>query len=564
MAFFGKPLRQITLFSASILALGSLYSSGVTTVKNKENSQENQVFQFMTHDSVDAPGENTPGKADSFVKVAAKKREATAYLWIPEQCNKVRGLLVMGQNIPEELLACHPSIRKVCSENDLGIVYCLPSYLVAETDPKWTVDALQRHLDHLAEVSGYDEVKHVPWIPLGESMHKIMVRKLLEGAPNRCIAGVFLNETETGYTNRLTPVLMSVGASHEWNQEKGDLREIWRDPSYFTPFFDLMKKSPDWPVSLLVDPMGGHFDAREQVVHILAEYIDAAAKARLPEQAGEPLKPVNLKSGFQAGIPIMGYQAVSPLPFSSTNEGTSPHLNWYFNKDLARDAIALASVDWNAKTQIPDFLDPQGNFVSMVKSGIPRPVPVETEEDGVTFTLKGALLPALPEGFVGAGEPLASTPGEPIVEWLSGPIVPLGHGKFRVSEDRTGANGGWVTIRKEAAAGVRGAMEPGGLGIPDNRHGKPQTISFDPIDDVPAGTKEKPLHAVSDSGMKVRFFVNAGPAVLHGDKLLFTPIPPLTRYPVSVTVTAWQRGRSTEPQIQEAKSVTQTFRITAP
>ena len=66
------------------------------------------------------------------------------------------------------------------------------------------------------------------------------------------------------------------------------------------------------------------------------------------------------------------------------------------------------------------------------------------------------------------------------------------------------------------------------------------------------------------TGAPVRFFVVVGPAVVQGDKLVLTKIPPRTKFPVSVTVAAWQWGRGTEPKVRTAEIVKQTFKILAP
>jgi hypothetical protein len=46
-----------------------------------------------------------------------------AYLWIPDHCKKLRGLLVLSPNVPEQKLAGDPGIRAACEANDLGIVF---------------------------------------------------------------------------------------------------------------------------------------------------------------------------------------------------------------------------------------------------------------------------------------------------------------------------------------------------------------------------------------------------------------------------------------------------------
>ena len=61
----------------------------------------------------------------------------------------------------------------------------------------------------------------------------------------------------------------------------------------------------------------------------------------------------------------------------------------------------------------------------------------------------------------------------------------------------------------------------------------------------------------------VCYYVKEGPAEIKGDKLVLTKIPPRAKFPVKVTVVAWQYGRSGEPQVQTAEAVEQSFYIAA-
>jgi hypothetical protein len=72
------------------------------------------------------------------------------------------------------------------------------------------------------------------------------------------------------------------------------------------------------------------------------------------------------------------------------------------------------------------------------------------------------------------------------------------------------------------------------------------------------------LSATADSGLPVSFFVVAGPAIITDGKLTLTPIPPRTKFPVTITVAAWQWSRRTEPSVKMAEIVQQSFKITAP
>ena len=91
--------------------------------------------------------------------------------------------------------------------------------------------------------------------------------------------------------------------------------------------------------------------------------------------------------------------------------------------------------------------------------------------------------------------------------------------------------------------------------------GAAQQITFPPLSDVTNGTASLPLRATADSGAKVYYYVREGPAEIEGDTLRFTPIPPRARFPMKVTVVAWQWGRTKEPKLKSAVPVTRSLFI---
>jgi hypothetical protein len=101
-------------------------------------------------------------------------------------------------------------------------------------------------------------------------------------------------------------------------------------------------------------------------------------------------------------------------------------------------------------------------------------------------------------------------------------------------------------------------VNPGLLKVQKNTTGKPQSITFEPIADQPAGTSEVQLRAVSDSGLPVQLYVQAGPAVVQGDKLVLTQVPVGSGPPIPITVVATQFGNA---EFQTAVNVTQVFKL---
>ena len=515
-------------------------------------SPENQVFQFMQSGTCSSWSDGSTNKA-------------SAYLWIPENCQRLRGLLILCTNVPEHRLVGHPAIREVCAANNLGIVWCVPSFMNFRKDKvtgadmarenKTTLAFLQQLLDGLAQTSGYEDVATVPWLPMGESGHLLMVDALVEEMPQRCIAGMWLKNNHLPPKNRETPAFVVYGTLQEWGQDKTDIRTKWNDvQKSYEGVANQQKQHPAWPLTYLIDGTSGHFDCSEKLTNCIARYIGLVSKARLSDDGSPTLKPLQLDSGFVADLPVPGHENQPVISASGAPAG----LPWFFDRASAEEAQAIAKINWQAETQLPGFKDAAGNVLPFDFNGIPRLTP-ETDADGV-FTLHSVMLDTLPANFVGAGEKLAKAPGEPTIEWLCGPVIPLGNDQFRIALDRTWPSGAcYLAARQSGTATIRDIVEPCGIQIKKNTEGTPQRITFEPIPEVTNGTKSIRVRAQSDSGLPVKFFVRSGPAEIHGDELVFTPVPPRSKRPIAITVVAWQWGRSTAPAIQTAELVEQTI-----
>ncbi len=573
------------------LLLGALCASVLLASSVRANTPEelrsptNIVFQFKQE------GEFS-GWPDG------SKTTARAYLWVPEDCRKLRGIIVLCANVPEMMLAGHEQIRKVCRENDLGIVWCPQSFMnfkrfgpdkkMANTE---SVAFLQQLLNGLAETSGYPEVATVPWIPIGESGHLLMSDALVEAAPGRAIAGIWLKNNHLPPHDRTTPALVVFGSAQEWGQDKPDTNKNttfmnrWAsNATGYEMVVNERKAHPDWALTYAIDGQSGHFDCSEKVASITARYIENVTKARLPKDGGTNLVPVDMTQGFLADMPAPGHTN-SPATAWNDTQASNRAVPWFFDKESAVEAQSLGLVNWKAKSQLPAFADTNGTVMPFIFNGIssiainaqPKPYTnaatgavtnapvIITDPDGITFHLKGVLLDKIPETFVGAGagEKLEKTPGEPVVEWMNGCIEPLGNGTFRIAVDRNWPNvANYMAVRQPGTDDVRGVVQPAGVSVKEaNSEGNAQKITFDPIPDVKAGTESIQLKATSDSGLPVRFFVDAGPAIIQGDKLVFTKIPANAKLPLTVTVGAWQFGRWAEPKIKKADIVKQSFKI---
>jgi hypothetical protein len=150
---------------------------------------------------------------------------------------------------------------------------------------------------------------------------------------------------------------------------------------------------------------------------------------------------------------------------------------------------------------------------------------------------------------------------------IVGPAVQMDAETFRVQLNRN-EQGGTVFIQAENPGDgtYRRAVQPGSVEIPAaNNQGAPQAISFPEIPNQKRNVKTVALQGTSDAHLPVDYYIVAGPAELDRQPdgsvhaLRITDVPIKAKYPIAVTVVAYQYGRSVAPQVQSAAPVTRTF-----
>lgn len=71
------------------------------------------------------------------------------------------------------------AMRRACAEQNLGLIWSVPTFWNFAKPAKGREDLqvafFQGLLDQLAITSGYSELARVPWLPIGESGHLLMV-----------------------------------------------------------------------------------------------------------------------------------------------------------------------------------------------------------------------------------------------------------------------------------------------------------------------------------------------------------------------------------------------------
>ncbi len=200
---------------------------------------------------------------------------------------------------------------------------------------------------------------------------------------------------------------------------------------------------------------------------------------------------------------------------------------------------------------------------------------LRTEEDGLTIHLKTFFYDKVDGGSprhkawsrLDPGSPIGHASGEPYLEIIAAPAVVSSDTTLSLSWNRMAT---WeerevfidFCIKHDGDRQYRPAVQQARITLPIRlTEGKEQHISFAPLTDVKKGVKSMQLCASSDSGLKVGFYAECGPVRVDGDKLVFDKMPPKAKYPVKVSIVAWQYGRTGEDPVKTAEPVRRTFLI---
>lgn len=180
--------------------------------------------------------------------------------------------------------------------------------------------------------------------------------------------------------------------------------------------------------------------------------------------------------------------------------------------------------------------------------------------DGLTFRLRAGFLDTVPA----SGGPITFSR-------IVGPFVQLAPDTFRLRYGRAEytANHRNHDLRLVAVhpgdERHRAVVQQAMVRVAPVADGAKQTIDFPAIPDQTLGggagadAARLKLGASSDAGLSVCYHVLEGPAEIDGDTLRFTAIPPRAKFPIKVTVVAWQSGRAAEPRVQTAARVERGF-----
>lgn len=508
-----------------------------------------------------------------------------AFLWIPEDCAQVRAVVVGQNNMIEEGILQHPDFRRILASLDMAEIFIVPAldYWQDAAGNDIADARFDAMLQALAEKSGYDELKFAPVIPIGHSAMASYPWNFAAWNPSRTLAilSVHGDAPQTKLTGNGRPNLdwgnrnidgipgLMVMGEYEW----------WTDR--LTPAMDFRARHPMTPLAVLCDAGHGHFDYSDQLVHFLSLFIRKAAKQRLPADTRldrpPELKPVDPRRGWLADCYRKGQlPGAHPASFAKYT-GDVHEAFWCFDGQMAR-AEENFNPQFGKLPQLVGFVQ-DGKIVGQTPNTHPQVfLKMPPLDDALSFQLTGTFLDSVPEGdrpaqWTGLTNGAAlghATGGGPVrLSRISGPVEQLSPDTFAIRFNRASLFSDrrmgdiWLLASHPGDAKYKSAVQQALLTIPPRlTQGRIQTITFPEIPDQKAGAGALKLEATSDSGAPVYYYVREGPVEIHGNTLEFTKIPPRTRFPIEVTVVAWQYGRTVEPKLKSADPVIQSFLIT--
>jgi hypothetical protein len=578
------------------------------------------VFCFTEMQAqVDAPGQVWQWAIDVQGAVNANG-QPRAYMWIPPNCTRVKAMMFAQNNMEELSILENQQFRDSLASIDMGEIWVSPNFDLNFNFQNGAGDIYLQMMKDLANASGYSELANVPMVPIGHSAAANFPAAFSAWSNERTLCAVsvswmapydFTNQFgQNFWCGRRLDYVPHLTCAGEFEGGGDYNSSIWSkiytriDTNQYTPFCFL--------------PVSGeyHFATSQRKTNFIAYFIKKAMQYRMAEPATDSklavLNPIN---PMTTGWRVDRWQKnmlprYAPAPVGSYT-GIRKESYWCFDQDMAlrvedfkntyfRKTPCLIAYNQSSTAGVIGAKVPQtNNHVQCTLSFYPL-------NDSLDFELSSSFLDSIPAvsnrcaGWMSTTNPttgvvtngtVGASIGHPADNSLSvidrelGPIARIkkdattGITTFRMSMER-GLGTGLTnyqqyfifSVAHPGDATYKASVLQADMSVNVyNTSGLAQTITFPQISNV-ANVAAGPvtLNATSDRGMPVQYYVEEGPAQLQGNKLVFTKIPKSAKYPVKVTVVAWQWGRSSalatrlgSSQVQTAPQVKNIFYITS-
>jgi len=508
--------------------------------------------------------------------------QARAFLWIPPDCKKVKAFIFAQNNMEEQSILENPHFRDAMGKLGFAEVWVSPASDLFFRFDAGAGDTFNGIMNDLAEVSGYQELKYAPFVGLGHSAAASNPYYMAAWNPERALAAVSVSGQWPYF--RAAPFAPDI-----WGTKNIDfvpsletMGEYESAASWSREGLKERQEHPLMPLSMLACPAEFHFAASDSKAAYITLYLKKAAQYRLPQNTPDgqapkliPIDPT--KTGWL--VDKWHFDAppsALPAPVGQY-KGDATQAFWYLDEETARATATYETKHRGKKAELIGYLQ-QGKMVAQREVHQQINLKFEPEADGITFKVHTAFYDTVPGGssrpagwaHMPVGSPISHAKNAiPIaVDRITGPFIKINDSTFQVQPQMgfwqfPHSYELWFSASHPGDNEYKPAVQQALMVIPPrNSPGKEQHITFGAIPDQTRKSRDIKLKATSDANVKVGFYIMEGPATLEGDNLHITTIPPRTKFPVKVTVVAWQYGNSNEPKLQTAVPVERSFLIT--
>lgn len=521
-----------------------------------------------------------------------------AFLYIPPDCQKLRGVIIGQHNMLEEPILEHVTVRQALANANMAAIWVSPAFdgnFSFTKNPQAPL-LFQQMMDGLAAASGYSELSQAPVVWIGHSAMASAPyhfaawdaqQARAQNKPHRAAAAISIKGIFPGVHDDNSPVYENTDlAGVPILFFNGEYEDAMGRADHALRF---RNATPGVVLSMVADVGGGHFDWNDHACNTIAQFLRKLAQYRLPDELAAngsgTLKEIDpAKQGWLVDRWRKGQKpTAAPAPVASY-QGKREEAFWFFDEEHATQVDQFyrqpkSNYQLLAYKQNGKIVEQANNHQQVNLAFLP-----ERFGDGLTFRLDTDFLNQVPKvserlsSWTGkpAGSPIDHASGhEPITLCpICGPVVQLSPDTFALRFNRVGTNnlkGGrtrdiWLMATHPGDDHTARAVQQALLNIPyPLTQGETQQISFPEIPDQKVGAASLRLRATSSApptlSAVVHYYVSEGPAHITGDTLTFTKLPPRSKFPVKITVVATQYGRIIEPLLQTATPVSRSFHL---
>jgi hypothetical protein len=278
----------------------------------------------------------------------------SAYLWLPARIKNVSAFLITVKNVSEAMLISDTLVRKTLADLNMGLVFIDKGiYFHRDTNIKWVLDAL---MDSLALVSGFQEIKHCPFVTFGHSTAALFAHHIAYVYPQRVF---MITHFKTGGINEPKwlkhhvsidhiPYLAITGELEEYGPfgalHKGVIKDneqvLVNCDQYISTRDSLLKhRKNGMPVCQVVEPAHGHYKWTTENSEFFCLFLRKAHAAKIPQNKIAFNQPINLKevklsAGYLVDTIVKAEDIKKPQKYCKY-KGDKSTAWWFFDKEIA-------------------------------------------------------------------------------------------------------------------------------------------------------------------------------------------------------------------------------------